>query len=252
METVKYWVYRFVRFCFKVCYPKITLEGTQNLPQAPYIMVGNHCQLNGPIVAEIYIPGDRAIWCASDMMTLKTIPGYARKDFWFDKPKWSQGLLNLVGYLLAPIAVCLFTKSNCIPVYHDQRVLTTLKKSVTQLKNGGSLVIFPEHDQPYDHILQHFQEGFVDVARLYYRQTGKTISFVPMYLAPKLKKLYFLEPIEFDPEAPIEEERRRLTQALMAAISRKARSLPRHKVICYRKNLNTYNVEEMPHEKAGG
>lgn len=252
METVKYWVYRFVRFCFKVFYPKITLEGTENLPQEPCAIIGNHGQLNGPIIAELYIPGNRAIWCVGDMMTLKTVPPYAQRDFWFDKPRWSQWFFKLLSYLIAPVCVCLFTKSQCIPVYHDQRVISTLKKSVNQLKSGGNLVIFPEHDEPYDHILQHFQEGFVDVARLYYRQTGKRLPFVPVYMAPKLKKTYFLPAVTFDPEAPIEAERSRICDELMASISAKAQSLPRHKVICYRKNLNTYNLEVPTHEKTGG
>ncbi len=253
MEAVKSIVYRFCLFWVKLFYPKISVRGQENLPGESCVVVGNHCQTNGPIAAEIYFPGSHYIWCAGDMMTLKTVPAYAFKDFWSDKPKWTHWFYKLLSYLIAPLAACLFSKAHTIPVYRDRRIMTTLRLTMTRLKEGANVIIFPEHDEPYDHILQNFLQGFVDVARLYYKQTGKRLQFVPMYLAPKMKTIYLLEPVTFDPEAPIEAERKRICNYLMAAISAHATALPRHKVICYRKHLNTYNrpMEESSHEKAG-
>ena len=121
------------------------------------------------------------------------------------------------------------------------------------MEEGANIVIFPEHDEPYNHILQGFQEGFVDVARLYCRRSGKGVCFVPMYVCPTLRKLYILKPIAFDPTAPIQEERKRICAYLMEAITEKADSLPLHATFGYRKSLNTYNrpLEEKPNEEAG-
>ena len=55
-----------------------------------------------------------------------------------------------------------------------------------------------------------------------------------MYIAPKLKTVYLGQPIRFQPEAPIEQERQRICQALKDAITAMARSLPEHTVIPYR------------------
>ena len=69
---------------YKVCwwlvwvfYPKTTVEGLENLPEEASIIVGNHSQANGPIVAELYFPGKRSIWCAGQMMSVKEVPDYA-------------------------------------------------------------------------------------------------------------------------------------------------------------------------------
>ena len=65
LEKAFYWV------CWKlvwIFYPKTTVEGTENLPEEPSIVVGNHSQANGPILAELYFPGKRAIWCAARRM----------------------------------------------------------------------------------------------------------------------------------------------------------------------------------------
>ena len=56
-----------------------------------------------------------------------------------------------------------------------------------RLQEGNRIVIFPEHDVKYNQILYDFQDRFIDVAKLYYRKTGKQLCFVPLYIAPKLK-----------------------------------------------------------------
>ncbi len=257
MDTLKKLVYRAARFCVNLFYPKIEAVGTENLPEEPCILVGNHAQMNGPIIGELYVPGMCYIWCAHEMMQLKEVPAYAYQDFWSRKPKWSKWFYKLLSYVIAPLCVCIFNNAHTIPVYRDGRVIKTYRDTIAKLKAGDNVVIFPEHDAPYDHILCDFQPGFVDVARSYYKQTGKALQFVPMYLAPKLKKMYFGVPIRFDPDAPIKEERKHICDYLMEQISQTAQDLPRHKVIPYNnipKKEYVYNraLEVSDYEKAGG
>ena len=113
------------------------------------------------------------------------------------------------------------------------RILSTFKNTVKKLTEGANVVIFPEHPEPYNHIICDFQDRFVDAARMYYKKTGKTLSFVPMYIAPKLKKMVLGEPVQFCPENPIEQERQRICQYLMEHITQLAVSLPEHTVIPY-------------------
>lgn len=226
-------VYRIVRFLANLFYPKLQVAGAENLPQEACVIVGNHCKTNGPIAAELYIPGERYIWCAQEMMHWKEVPAYTYRDFWSRKPKWSKWLYKLLSYLITPLCVLIFNCAHTIPVYRDGRVVKTYRETLNKLKDGANVVIFPEHDAPYDHILCDFQTGFVDTARSYYKQTGKKLQFVPMYLAPKLKMLVFGKPITFDPENPIKEERRRICDYLMAEISATAQALPRHIVVPY-------------------
>ena len=71
------------------------------------------------------------------------------------------------------------------------------------------------------------------MAKLYYKKTGKEVCFVPLYLAPRLRKAYFGKPIRFDSTAPIADERKRICKALMDAITDMAVSLPEHIVVPY-------------------
>lgn len=226
-------VYRIIKWIVKTVYPKMQVQGEENLPDAPVILVGNHAQMNGPIACELYAPGTHSIWCAGEMMQLKEVPAYAYKDFWSQKPKAARWFYKLLSYLIAPLSVCVFNNANTIGVYHDTRIMTTFKQTIQKLQEGHHVVIFPEHDVPHNHIICQFQDRFIDVAKLYYRRTGQALQFVPMYLAPALHKMYLGNPICFDPEAPIDRERERICKYLMDEISRIACNLPEHTVIPY-------------------
>ena len=226
-------LYRLIKRLVQRFYPEIEVEGEENLPNEPAIIVANHAQMNGPIACELYFPGNRYTWCAGQMMHLKDVPDYAFQDFWSKKPAYSRWFYRILSYIIAPFSVCVFSHANTIGVYHDARILATFKNTVNKLTEGANVVIFPEHAVPHNHILCAFQDRFIDVARLYYKKTGKTLSFVPMYIAPKLKKMYLGESVRFCPDNPMEEERRRISCCLMDRITKMAVSLPEHIVIPY-------------------
>lgn len=219
-----------IRFFF----PKMKLEGMENLPDEPVIIVGNHCQMNGPIACELYFPENRWTWCAGQMMHWKEVPGYAFQDFWSQKPKWSQWFYRILSYLVTPIAVYIFNRANTIEVYRDTRIIATMRESLKRLQEGANIVIFPEQDVKYNNIIYDFQEGFIDIARMYHHKTGKELCFVPLYITPVLKKMILGKPIRYCAANPIAEERSRIRQYLMDEITQIARALPRHRVIPYR------------------
>ncbi len=249
-----YPIYVVIKFFVRLFSPKMKVEGLENLPQDPCLIVANHTQMYGPISCQLYFPGKRAIWCAHQMMELKEVPGYAFQDFWSQKPRWIQPFFKLASYLIAPISVCVFNNASTIPVYRDHRLVTTFRDSVEALKAGANVVIFPEQDVRHNNIVYDFQTGFVDVARSYHRQTGKQLCFVPMYIAPDLGKMVLGKPLPFDPQAPVKSERRRICDAMMADITALAAALPLHTVVPYRnipKKLYPKNipVEVAPHEE---
>ena len=226
--------FRVIRWLVKLFYPKIQVEGAENLPKEPCIIVANHSQMNGPIACELYFPGNSYTWCAGEMMKMKEVPAYAYRDFWSEKPRYSRWFYKLLSYIIAPLSVCVFNHAKTIAVYRDARVISTFKNTVKRLQEGASVVIFPEHDKPYNHILCDFQENFTDIAKLYYKRTGKALSFVPMYIAPDLKAMYLGKPVSYDPDEPMERQRTRLCEVLKTTITEMAVSLPCHRVVPYK------------------
>lgn len=224
---------RLIRKAVDIVYPDIALVGTENIPQEPCVLVGNHSQAHGPIITEERLPFDHYTWCSAEMMHREEVAEYAFADFWSQKPKSVRWIFWLISRILPIPASYIMSNARTIPVYRDSRCLTTFKRSVEKLQEGFHLVIFPERHQPYNNILYDFQDRFIDVARLYYKKTGKCLAFVPMYLAPKLKKVFFCPPVVFDPTVPMDQERQRIRAYLMDSITKTAIAQPRHTVIPY-------------------
>lgn len=232
-------------------YPKTRLFGTENLPDEPCIIVGNHTQLHGPIACELYFPDNSYTWCAGQMMKLRDVPPYAFEDFWSQKPKKSHWFYKIVSYLIAPLCVVIFNNARTIPVYRDRRILTTFKETMAKLNDGKNVIIFPEHDVKYNNIIYDFQDKFIDIARLYHKRTGKELCFVPLYIAPKLKSMYLGKPMRFCADAPMETERRRICDYLMGEITDIARALPEHTVVPYRNIPKKYYPSNKETEAEG-
>ncbi len=226
-------LFRAIKRTVRFFYPKIEIVGVENLPDKEAILVGNHSQMHGPISTELYFNGNRYTWCAGEMMNTKEVPAYAYRDFWSQKPKWARPFYKLLSHIIAPLASFIFNNANAIAVYHDSRIVGTFKNTVNHLENGDKIIIFPEHEVKYNNIIYEFQDKFIDIAKLYHKRTNKELLFVPLYIAPKLRKMYLGKPIAFCSDNPIDEERRRICDYLMTEITNIARALPEHTVVPY-------------------
>ena len=248
--------FRFIKESCRFFYHKMELVGTELIPAGGAVLVGNHAQVHGPGALELYAPPPAYIWCAGEMMHLKDVPEYAFRDFWSQKPKWTHPFYKLLSCIIAPLSVCVFNNARTIGVYHDTRILSTFKNTVKKLQEGKSVVIFPEHDVKHNHIVYDFQDKFIDIARLYYKKTGKELSFVPMYIAPRLKKLCLGKPVRFCAAEPMDMERSRICCYLMDGITALAQALPEHTVVPYRnipkKDYPSNIPKEIAYEKTGG
>ena len=54
---------KFLRWIVGVVYPNMELVGLENLPEDAFVLVGNHSQAHGAIVAEERLPFDHYTWC---------------------------------------------------------------------------------------------------------------------------------------------------------------------------------------------
>lgn len=247
--------FRIIKSIIRFFYPKMQVVGMKNLPKNNAVLVGNHTQMNGPIAGELYLPDNCYTWCAGQMMNLKEVPAYAFADFWSQKPKWTHPFYKLLSHIIAPLAVLIFNNARTIAVYRDSRIISTFKDSIRLLQQDINLLVFPEKDEKHNNILYKFQENFIDLAKFYYKKTGIALTFVPMYIAPNLKKMYIGKGITYVPENDMDTERTRIATYLSDEITEIARNLPLHTVVPYRNIPKKYyltnkDITEVPNEKA--
>lgn len=224
-------IFRIFRFFAKIAYRKTKIIGIENIPSSNTVIVANHAQLNGPIIAELFMPEDCYIWANGQMVNFREVPSYAMEDFFPFKKGLQRPVFKLASYILAPLLPCIINNARVIPVYHDARIASTFRTTVKMLSKGKNILIFPECHEKCNNIINCLRDNFVDVARLYYKRTGIALRFVPMYISPELDRCYFGEGINYDPSSDAVGERHRITEHLAAEITRIGRSLPEHTVV---------------------
>lgn len=239
---------RVIRKAVDIVYPQMELVGMENLPSEASVIVGNHAQAHGPIITEERLPFDHYTWCIAQMMNKDEVAEYAYADFWSKKPKQIRWLYWLASRIIPIPAAYILSHGRTIPVYRDNRCLATFRKTMEKLEDGYHIVIYPEHEVPYNNILWEFEDRFIDIARLYYKRTGKCLQFVPMYLAPRLRKIFLGKAIRFQPEQPMAQERERIRRELMQSITRMALAQPLHTVVPYPNISKKHYPQNLPCE----
>ena len=228
---MKKFIFNIIKAIVKLVYPRVEFVG--EIPDEPVIFVGNHAHMHSPIIFELYPPVKLRTWCAGALFNIRTAPSYAYTDFWSMKPVLTRPFYKLLSYVIAPLCVIVFNSASTIGVFRDNRIITTFRKTVETLSAGESVVIFPECLEKHNNIVYSFQTHFVDIAKLYYKRTGKKVKFVPVYVAPDLKKVYLGKGVEFSPDTEIDSSRIEICNYLMDAITDIARNLPEHTVVPY-------------------
>lgn len=228
--------HRFVAWFLKKIMRRYEYRFTQELDMDRAIIVANHAQLFGPLAQKLFSPYPNRIWMIGEMMKMKTVPAYARKDFWPNCKWYSRWFFFLLSYLIAPIAVILLKSDAVIPVYTDLGIKTTIKETIETIEEKKAVVIFPEHRQDYNHIINGFQKNFVSVAKVLYANKKVKTLFYPTYVCKNLHVVLVGIPIEYNPELPIKEECERIVSYLQEEITKLALSLPSHKIVPYVNN----------------
>ena len=244
-------VFGIFSFFAKIKYRRVKIHNASLLDEENTIVIANHAQLNGPIIAQLHLDERYHIWANWQMFFLREVPSYTMRDFFPYKSGWTRPFYKIASYLLAPLMPCMMKNARAVPVYHDVRMASTVKNTLRLLSEGRGIVIFPEKHERHNNILNAFESQFVNLAKVYYRRTGERIRFLPMYIAPDLDGCYFGDAVYYDPDSDIEAERQRISAHLSGEITRVARELPLHTVIPFdnissRRYLSNKDTDKLP------
>ncbi|HEY8444643.1 MAG TPA: hypothetical protein VIK94_00790 [Bacilli bacterium] len=238
-------IFRIIKRIVCLFYKKYTIVFNTDVETHGHFYISNHAQLHGPLGLYLYFPFRKYIWVIGQMCNRKEVYAYAMDDFWRNKSKYTKWLYKIFAKLIvAPFASFLFNRADTIPVYKDARLRFTMKETIKRLCEGKDIIIFPEGREHYNKFINDFQIHFVDVAKPYYHKTGIKAKFYPVYTCHDLKIVLIGEPIEFDPDNKLDDERRRIINYLQNEITRLGESLPNHRIVPYdniKKRLYPYS-----------
>lgn len=190
----------------------------------------NHGEMYGPIVTNLFVPFSFRPWVINEMMDKTLTADYLYK-YTFIRQRWLPDRLKYpFSRFVTPILSWIMESLDSIPVYRNtpSELIKTLRASSQAMEAGDNLLIFPENPndptQEKEGYLQdgigNFFYGFVAVAQIYERKTGKCAQFFPIYADKKRKLMRFGKPIRYNPDNTPKDEQLRISDYLRGEMLR--------------------------------
>ncbi|MBQ8556515.1 MAG: hypothetical protein IJ438_11670 [Clostridia bacterium] len=214
-------LFNFLKWGFRLVTPKMTISWAEPFIDEPCVFVCNHVGAMGPINMVIKFPLCDQVhaWCNEGIMNRKTCPAYVRQDYWWEPGCRLEPLYNAtLPYIAAAIIPPVLKSAPTIPVYHDARVMTTMRQSMRVLRDGEYLVIFPEQPSGYGEHHDWINTGWLNICTMYHRATGKALRLYPVHIDTKKRHFTVARPISFDPSRTLEEQQDELVRVLAAGL----------------------------------
>lgn len=196
--------YRAIKTIMKVRYKNPTFIYHGEKPTKGSIILSNHEGTDAPMSLEIYCDFPIRMWGTAEMNSgLIRLYKYQTKVYYHEKKHWPLFLARLFCIIASPLTNLFYKGLKLISTYKDGRLRTTLEESLSAIKEGENIVIFPENSEDgYLTQLKGFYAGFVLLAEKclksgidapiyvsYYDKNAKTYAFDSPILYSRLKSI---------------------------------------------------------------
>ena len=213
--------YRILRWLCKTFSRRMHTEWTVPFDKEPCVFVVNHAGAWGPIdmCAKFELRDECRPWFNAAVMDPKEVPAYVRQDYWWKPGCALEPFFNAtLPYIAAAVLPPILRSAPGVPVYHDARVMTTMRQSVRLLKEGRYIIIFPEQPSGWRSHHTWINTGFLQLAVLYFRSTGRNLNFWPVHIDRKERKILVGAPVAMDVSVPLEDQKEALSEKLAAGL----------------------------------
>lgn len=185
--------------------------------EGPCIFVVNHAGSSGPVnmCAKFPLRDRLQPWINEEMLSARDVPAYVRKVYWWKPGSFFAPVLNAtVPYIAAVLMPPVLRSVDYIPVYHDQRIMLTMRQSIRALQRNRCLLLFPEMPGPAKNNRRWINTGWLRLGELWYRASGRALKIYPVFLDEKNHVFKVAAPVCYDPARRFIEQERELTNRL--------------------------------------
>lgn len=175
--------------------PKLTLLSGE-LESKNSVILTNHVGASAPLKMELYYPHNIRLWGAHQMNdNLRSVYKYQSRIYYHQKKGWPLFSARLFCLIAAPLTYLFYRGLRLIPTYQDARFRSSLSESISAIKSGQNIVIFPEDSSKgYFDKLTEFRPGFVKLLEVAL-QENIDLNVVVAYLNKKKNEYIFDKPI---------------------------------------------------------
>ena len=189
-------------------------------PEKSCVYIVHHQNLSGPVHAVGLLPGEARLWvhyaCLKRAVCFEQFYGYTfTKRF-----HWPKVFAWPTAWLLSLVIPPVLNAFGAIPVHRSTGVFSTMRQSLMALENGESLIICP--DVEYSSASAKVGDvytGYLGLEKLYFRQCGQHIHFVPLFVSRSKKALVAGTHVVFRQTADFKHESARVSATLRTQIN---------------------------------
>lgn len=192
------------------------------------VLICNHGEIYGPVVANLYIPVAFRPWVINSIMERDAIVEYLYEGTMI-RQKWlPERFKKPLVRLLTPVLTWVFNSLEAIPVYRGKphELMRTFRLTLEAMQAGDNVLIFPETGEPSkpgekgysaDNVGEMYT-GFAMIGAMYYAKCGRLAAFVPVFANKRRRTLTIGHPVEYNPQNGANEEKTRIVQTLLKAM----------------------------------
>lgn len=187
------WWFKVLKQVMKIRYKRPAFVYLGEKFQPGSVILSNHEGTDAPMSLEIWNPTAIRMWGAHEMNSgLVKMYKYQTRVYYHEKKGWNLHLARLFCIIASPLTNLFYKGLNLISTYRDTRLMKTIRESIETIKEGQSIVIYPEDStNGYLSELEGFHAGFVLLCDSLKR---KGID-VPVYVTyfKKKEKVYVID-----------------------------------------------------------
>ena len=176
------------------------------------------------IAAIVYLPVKFKLWVHDKMLCRETaIPTI--EQTYRDRYRWLGPRLKktLIRWISKPVCAAI-NSLNTIPVSRTNTIamIDTISDSVKALREGYNVLIFPEKPgQRYDeNAYREMHPAYSIIGMQYYAQSGKELSFYPVFADKRHRRFSIGEPVQYQPESDPHDEAMRIVSEVQSRMIR--------------------------------
>ena len=197
-------------------------QSAEDVYSEPAVFLVQHHNMSGPIHSLGLLPDSVHVWALSSLFSC----GDCFEQYYGYTFTKRYGWPRLLALPAAAAGACvvprLMRATGAVPVYRGKReILETMEESVRLLHDGESLLICPDKDysSQKDEIGEIYT-GFLHLEKLYWRDTGRHLAFIPLCVDRQKKRITAAEPLFFAGTGRFKEEQRQMEERLMVSFRR--------------------------------
>ena len=178
--------YKFAGAMIRTFSHRMKTEWEVPFEEGPCVFVVNHVGAIGPVDMCTKFPmRDRCHpWINNGMLEAKEVPAYVRQDYWWKPGNFFEPVLNVtVPYFAAAVIPPILRSVQYIPVYHDQRIMLTLRQ-------------------------------WLRLGELWYRASGRAMKMYPVHIDREKRTFRVAAPVWYDPARRFADQEKELADRL--------------------------------------